>query len=590
MKSLFAFFIFYCSLSFVHAQELNELQKLNQIADDYEKSYFEHYPETGLHLGKQNVSYDRFMDHSLQASFQWQKQEDAFLMRLQQLDIRQLQGTPQYQTYRLLKERLESSQAIRVCQDELWNINPLWGWHIMLGMIADKQPTGTVEYREAAIKRWRSFDQIVQDEMTNLQIGIQKGYTAPKSAVKRVISQIKLMVNAPVEKSPFFAFANRDNDPHFKQQMKKIIQTVINPALKRYATYLENDYLPQARNQVGVSALPNGKQCYQAKIQQNTTLKVSPEFIYHYGLEHRKKLSQEISHIGRQEFGVQDEIEIFRLAKEKTQHFFKSEQAILDYNQQVLAKITVKIPQWFSLTPITKGIIKPYPLHRAKTGAAGEYDRPSEDGSRAGIYYINTYNPASKSKITQEATLFHELIPGHHFQIALAMENKARHALEQYLWNDGYEEGWALYAERLADEMGLYEDNLSRLGMLSNESLRTARLVVDPGIHIMNWQREDAIAYLKKHTVLADDIIEAEVDRYIMLPAQATSYMLGKHEIESLRELAKKQLGEHFDIKEFHTQVLKNGCITLPMLRENILNWLEDMKSKHYARTTTSDH
>lgn len=547
---------------------------VTQIADAYEKAYFARYPEEGLHLGRQDVDLDRFMDRSKKAHREWEKAEDAFLHALLQIKPIELEGSPQYQTYRLLKEKLESRQAIRVCKDELWNVNPLWGWHIMLGMIADKQPIGTAQYRQDALKRWKSFDQVVNEEISNLQTGVREGYTAPKPVVKTVLNQLKMIVSAPIEKSPYFDFAKRDGDPSFTKQTKEIIKTIINPALRRYIAYLENEYLPVAREQIGVSALPNGEQCYQAKIQENTTMKILPQVIYDYGLQHGEKLSLEIAAIGEQAFGVKSVSEVFRLAKENPKQAFQTEQEIITYNLEALARVNAEVPKWFSDFPKAAAVIKPYPIHRAKTGAAGEYDRPSEDGKRPGIFYINTYEPQNKNKISQHSILFHELIPGHHFQIALAMENKSKHHLDQYLWNNGYEEGWALYAERLADEMGLYEDNMSRLGMLSNESLRTARLVVDPGIHVMNWTREEAIAYLKQHTMLEDHIIEAEVDRYIMLPAQATSYMIGKREIDTLRQIAKIKLGDKFDIKDFHHQILKNGSVTLPMLREGISDWL----------------
>lgn len=551
-------------------------ERLNQIADAYEKAYFERHPEMGLHWGKSGVDLDRFMDHSMNAYIQWQKKEDNFFLRLKKINVSELKDTPQYQTYCLLKERLESNRAIRICKSELWNVNPLWGWHNILSMIADKQPIGTAEYRQYALKRWKNFDRVVQDEINNLKLGIKEGYTAPKPAVKAVLNQLKIIVNLPTEESPYFDFAKRDSDPVFKKQIADVVETIINPALKNYIYYLENEYLPLARTQIGVSALPNGMQCYMAKIRENTTLSLSPQVIYDYGVEQREKLSSEISEIGLKEFGIKDPVEIFRLANERTKYSFRSEQDILEFNQAALSRMKAEIHYWFSMLPKTKEILKPYPLHRAKTGAGGEYDRPNEDGSRPGIFYINTYDPKNKNKIGLESILFHELIPGHHFQISLAMENRSRHHLDQYLWNDGFEEGWALYSERLADEMGLYESNMSRIGMLSNESFRTARLVIDPGIHVMQWTREQAITYLKKHTILEEHIIEGEIDRYIMLPAQATSYMLGKREIDSLRQTVEAKLGDKFDIKEYHYQILKNGSVTLPMLRENIEQWLSD--------------
>lgn len=550
-------------------------KKLIEIADNYQKAWFEHFPELGMYFGRTDVAQDRFMDHSLAALSVWQKKEDDFLTALKSLDQEALKNLPEHNTYQLLKETLENNKKARICRDELWNVNPLWGWHNIIAAVAEKQPVGTSEYRSMALKRWRSFDTVVNDEMHNLKMGIAEGYLAPKPAVQRVLKQLKILINTPIESSPYFEFAKRDGDPTFKTQVAQIIEKTINPSLKHYAHYLETEYLPLAREEVGVAALPHGAQCYAAKIQKETTLNLSAKVIHEYGLSHMQRLQQEVAAIGQREFGIQEMKDVFHQAKTSPQYLFHSEQDILNYNQAALERAKKKVDAWFKQIPKAEGTLKPYPLYRAQTGAAGEYHPPSDDGKRPGIFYINTFEPQKRSRIDHEATLFHELIPGHHFQISLSFEDKSHHSLDKYLWNAGFGEGWALYTERLTDEMGLYYDDISRLGMLSNEALRTARLVVDPGIHVMGWNRQQAVDYLKLHTALDENIIESEVDRYIMMPGQATSYMLGKREIETLRQLAKESLGEHFDIREYHYQVLKNGAVTLPMLRAQIQDWLK---------------
>lgn len=547
--------------------------QLIAIADNYEHAYFDHFPEQGLFWGKTDIPLDRFADHSLTAHKKWQDKEDQFLNQLNQLNEAELTDSPERITYLLLKQHLENNIADRICKNELWSVDPLLGWHNTLTMVAEKQPANTPEYQKMALTRWQTVGKIAEDEINNLRLGLDQGYSAPKPAVERVIKQLHLLINTPVTDSPFFEYAKNDSNEDFKKQFSEIIEKKIYPALTRYVTFLETEYLPQAREQIGLSVLPEGKACYQAKIKKETTLDISPEEIYEYGLQYMDQLMNEIMTIGQKEFGTNDLAEIFYQAKNNPKYLFQSEQEILAYNQAALERAIKKSPEWFDMMPKAEGVLKPYPLHRAKTGAPGEYHPPSLDGTRPGIFYINTYEPEKRSRADQEATLFHELIPGHHFQIALAQENREQHSLNQYLWNCGYGEGWALYVERLADEMNLYSDEVSRLGMLSNEALRAARLVVDPGIHFMNWSRHDAIDYLKKHTALKQEMIESEVDRYIMMPGQATSYMLGKREIEQLRQLSKEQLGEKFSYREFHNQVLKNGTITLPMLKRQILEW-----------------
>ncbi|MBS0287252.1 MAG: DUF885 domain-containing protein [Proteobacteria bacterium] len=548
---------------------------LRDIAQRYEQAMFNRSPEIAMYWGRLDAPLDKFMDRKLSAIEAWRKTEDNFLSELNVLSIQDLKDSPEYHTYQLLKQTLENEKAGRVCKDELWNVNPMLGWHNIAAMVAEKQPVGTNEYRELAIKRFSSLTEVVDDEINNLRVGLKEGYTAPKPVVQRVLKQLAILKNTPVESSPYFELAIRDGSPEFKRRMADVIENHINPAITRYAAFLENEYLPVARDKVGVMALPHGEQCYKAKVMKETTLSITAKAIFDYGQQHMEQIRREVAEIGQREFATQDMSEVFHLAKEKSTHYFQSEKDILDYNFAALERVKNKVPAWFDMLPKVEGIIKPYPLHRAQTGAPGEYHPPSDDGKRPGIFYINTYEPEKRSRIDQEATLFHELIPGHHFQIALVMEDKTQLSINKYLWNSGYGEGWALYTERLADEMGLYSDDISRLGMLSNEALRAARLVVDPGLHVMNWTRQQAVDYLKQHTAMDDNIIEAEVDRYIMLPGQATSYMLGKREIASLREKAKQQLGSKFDIRQYHNQVLKNGTVTLPMLRGQIEDWIE---------------
>ncbi len=549
--------------------------KLREIASTYEKALFERNPELALYWGRADAAYDRFMDRSLAALQKWHQTEDKLLQELNALNMAPLKGSAEFLTYQLLKQTLQNDKEARVCKEELWNVSPMLGWHNLTAMIAEKQPVGTPALREAAFKRWGTFSEVTDIEIANLKHGLKDGYSAPKPVVKRVLNQLAIITKTPIEESPYFVFAKKDGDATFKNNMAQLIETNIIPALKRYAAFLETEYLPKARDKVGVSALPNGEQCYKAKVLKETTLNIPAQAIFDYGQNHMQQIIREVSDIGQKEFGIQDITDVFFHAKEKTRHSFRSEKEILDYNEAALQRAKLKTPAWFDKLPKAEGILKPYPLHRAQTGASGEYHPPSDDGKNPGIFYINTYQPENKNRLDQEATLFHELIPGHHYQISMVLEDKDQLSLNKYLWNAGYGEGWALYTERLADEMGLYSDNISRLGMLSNEALRSARLVVDPGLHMMNWTREQAIDYLKKHTAMEDNIIEAEVDRYIMLPGQATSYMLGKREIENLRTDAKSKLGKKFDIRQFHNQVLKNGTVTLPMLRSQVEEWIQ---------------
>ena len=577
------FSLFFLALS-VYAQsslESDPKSQLTAIADRYENEFFKDFPEIGLLLGHKGTDLDRFRSHTLEAAKQWETKEDGFLQELHELDSQALTNSPQYITYRLLLETLENNKAARVCRDNLWKISPIDGWHIESTQLAEVQPVGTTENRAMALARWNNFTKIMHEEINNLKQGVNQGYTASQDSVRAVIKQIAIILNGPIEASPYFSMAERDSDEVFQNEIRHLIQTVIHPALQEFMDYLAQDYLPQARVEVGVSALPNGSACYQAKIKQNTTLDISPQEIHQFGLEKMKQLKKEVAEIGREQFNVEEMSLVYQLAMTKPEYLFKSEQDILDYNRAALARAQTKVHQWFSVMPTTPGIIRPYPEYRAKTGAAGEYMPPSEDGQSPGIFYVNTYAPERQSKVGHEATLFHELIPGHHFQIALQYENKTHHSIDKFLMNSGFVEGWALYVERLADEMGLYSDAIAKIGLYANESLRASRLVVDTGLHAFHWTRQQAIDYMRLHTAIPLVVVEGEVDRYIMLPAQANAYMLGKRQIELLKALAKERLKNRFDIREFHEHVLENGSVSLPLLQEKIEQWLDNSVKNH---------
>ena len=553
--------------------------QFSELASNYERHFFEYSPESGLLWGKSDVALNRFTDASMEGYNHWLQQEDQFLLTLNALNEKDLQGSSQYITYLLLKETLEDNKASRICREELWDINPTRGWHNILSKVAEKQPVGTPLNRQLALARWQRVGKVVDDQINNLKLGLRLGYTAPKPAVMRVLTQLKMILDSPLEESPYFDMARRDDDKQFKADVTHLIKTVIHPSLKKYVDYLEREYIFFARTEIGVSALPSASACYLAKIKQETTLAMSPSDIHALGLQAMQKLSQEVAEIGRKKYQTDDMAVIFQRAKNESMNYFSTEEDILNYNVKALEKVKALAGLWFDIMPKSEGTIKPYPAYLAKTGASGEYYPPSEDGLNPGVFYINTSEPKQHSRIDLEATLFHELIPGHHFQIALNYENKSLPPLNRYLFNAGFGEGWALYAERLADEMKLYQDDISRLGMLSNETLRAARLVVDTGIHAFHWSRERAVVYLREHTTLSETIIEGEVDRYIMMPGQATAYLLGKNEIQRLRQLAKEQLGDRFDIRQFHNQVLKNGMVSLPILRVQIEKWLKNQKA-----------
>jgi uncharacterized protein (DUF885 family) len=276
--------------------------------------------------------------------------------------------------------------------------------------------------------------------------------------------------------------------------------------------------------------------------------------------------------IGERSFGITDVPALLQHARTEKRYLFKSPEELIARSQAALARAKSRMHDWFGLLPEADVVIQRYPKFREKNGP-NEYNPPAEDGSRPAVFFINAYQAEKKSRVEAESTAFHETIPGHHLQIAIALERKDIHPIGRYLGNSGYTEGWALYAERLADEMKLFSADLDRLGMLSSQALRASRLVVDSGIHTLGWTRQQAIDYMLAHTAEDHTDVVSEVDRYIIYPGQATAYMLGKLEISQAREEAQQAMGQTFDIKSFHDRVLEDGAIPVSFLHEKIKAW-----------------
>jgi uncharacterized protein (DUF885 family) len=310
-------------------------------------------------------------------------------------------------------------------------------------------------------------------------------------------------------------------------------------------------------------------------VRSFTTIAPPADVIHQTGLEQVAKIRAEMQSIIDEHFGG-GEIEPFlqRLNVDPAFTFTSSEE-MLDRARTSLAGIRELMPQLFGVLPKADVIIKPYPAFRGS--GTGEYWSSSEDGTRPGIFYIPTSTPEKRSKTGQQSFLYHETMPGHHLQGAIALELGDRvHPIARYLWNAGYGEGWALYAERLMDELGQYSTPLDRIGMLSDQGARAARLVIDTGLHTRGWTRQQAVDYMLANTAWAPVDVESEIDRYIAWPGQANAYMLGLLEIMRLRALAEEAFGDDFDIREFHDRVLENGSITLPMLEETIVAWIQN--------------
>jgi len=545
---------------------------VRSLADTFLNAYFERYPEEATSNGVPGHRHERLTDNSASARSAWESREDQWLRDLTAIDPATIENPRLRATYAIVRQELEGDVASRVCRDELWDVSQQNGWQDTLGYLVTIQPVGSPEARADAIARWSSLPRYVDTEIENLREGLRLGYTAPKQNVRLVIDQVRTLASTAVKDSPFHSPADRDKTPEFVKQVEALITDGINPAARRYADFLEKEYLPKAREALGVAANPNGAACYDASVFAFSTTHKTAKQVHELGLQQMDAISAEMKAIGERSFGTGDVPALMKKVREDPQYRFKSREEKIAMAQAALARAKAAIPAWFNLAPKADVKIEPYPAFREKN-APNEYNPPAEDGSRPAVFFINAYQAEKQSRVLEESTAFHETIPGHHMQVALALERQDIHPIGRYLFNSGYVEGWALYAERLADEMKLYSSDEERLGMLSGQALRAARLVVDSGLHTMGWTRKEAIDYMLAHTGEGTHETESEVDRYIIWPGQATAYMIGMLEIRAARDEAQKAMASRFDIKAFHDRVIEDGSVPLTFLRAKIKAW-----------------
>lgn len=569
---LCTFIVVSCGESGQEAPAVN--RSIEDLADAYLEAMLERYPEMATSYSLPDAPHDDLFDNSLEALVAWQAREDAWLRELEAIGLPADVGSRDWVTFGILHEHLAGNIAIRKCRTELWRASSTTAWHAEMPFVFDLQPLETPEQRARALERLGKVAGYVDTEITNLRKGLELGYSAPRVTVVTAAAEIRALLE---DSNPFTGMTGRTDDVEFATAVRNIFDEQIAPAIRRFAEFIESEYRQAAREEIALSSNPDGEQCYPALVRYFATISPTPDQIHELGLQQMAKIRAEMQAIIAEHFGGGEIGSFLQNLNLDPQYTFRSEDEVLQYSIDALDGARNKMPEVFGLLPRADVVIKPYPAYRES--GTGEYRSSSEDGTRPGIYYIAVVRPEYRSRAIQQSVLYHETYPGHHLQGAIALELGDRvHPLARYLWNSGYAEGWALYAERLADELDLYNGPLDRMGLLSDQAARAARLVVDSGLHTKDWTRQQAVEYMLDNTAWPPGDIESEIDRYLSWPGQANSYMLGMLEIRRLRTLAASQLGDDFDIRQFHDRVLENGSITLPMLEASVSAWIEQLR------------
>jgi uncharacterized protein (DUF885 family) len=461
-----------------------------------------------------------------------------------------------------------------------YDANPSWGIHVLLPQIAGQLPLTEPAHAEALVEKWAkigtTFDQLVH----RLRQGVARDRTPPRTSVEKSIAQIDQYLAMPTTTDPFVnvpapeAFTPEQTEV-WRDRLARTVVDVIRPAYERYRHELQETVLPASRSEekTGVRWLPDGEEIYARAIRRHTSLDLTPLEIHNIGLEEIARLEDEYRAMGARVLGTSDLAQIYdRLRNDPDLRFGDGEQ-IVAAAQDAMDRARAAIPDWFGRLPQADCVMAEVPEAGAQDAPIAYYLPPATDGSRPGTYFINTTEPTTRTRFESEALTFHESIPGHHLQLAIAQELEGIPEFRKHALVTVYVEGWGLYTERLADEMGLYSGPLQRMGMLSFDSWRAGRLVVDTGMHALGWSKQEAVDYLVQNSPLALNNIESEVERYIGMPGQALAYMIGRREIMRLRDEAKQTMGDRFDIKGFHDTVLGSGPVPLRILGDLVRTW-----------------
>lgn len=452
---------------------------------------------------------------------------------------------------------------------------------VQLGTGTGAQPFKTVQDYDNWLARASRIPVLFDQAIANMQDGVAKGYVQPTVLMTKAIAQLDAIVVATPEQSLFWKpvtampanFSEADRQ-RLTASYRSLISSTLTPAYAKLRDYLRNDYLPKTRASVGLDALPDGAAWYAFRVKAITTTNLTPAQIHELGLREVARIQGEMQAVMKQVGFTGDLKAFFAYTNSDPRFTYASEDAMLaDYNA-FYQRVQLGVPKLFAIQPKAAFEIRPVEAFRAQAQAAGSYQRPSEDGTRPGIFYLNTYDVPSRKSWSKESLFLHEAIPGHHFQIGIQQELQGVPAFRRFGGFTAFTEGWGLYAESLGKELGVYTDPYQYYGRLQAELWRAVRLVVDTGLHAKGWTRQQVIDYMLNTAGTSETNAIAEAERYMAIPGQALAYKIGELAILEQRAKAEKALGPKFDIRAFHTEVLKDGAVPMDVLADKIDRWI----------------
>jgi uncharacterized protein (DUF885 family) len=565
-----------------------DLDKRRKALTDLLKEHWEYTlrtsPEFASILGDR-----RYNDQSSDVSEAEVKRDLAatkkFLARLERIDTT---GFPDQETINkaLLARNLRRSVENIGLKEWEMPVTQISGIHLESAQLTSLLPFATTKDYDDYAKRLRNFPKQIDDTIANMRKGMGDRLMPPKFLLEKVVDQAGRIASQEPEKTPFAVPVEKFADgvpegerARLRAEVLDAVRTAVIPAYKKFAAFMRDEYAPRGRKDVGLWSLPDGAKRYAARVRQSTTTNMSADEIHQIGLREVARIEGEMLAIAKSQ-GFND-LKSFRASLDTNPDLkAKSREQILDLYRGYIDQMYAKLPQLFGRLPKAKLIVVPVEEFRENEAPGAQYEPGAPDGSRPGRVEVNTGGATSRKTINMESTAYHEGVPGHHMQLAITQELTGLPEFRRFASNYvAYEEGWALYSEKLGKEVGFYTNPFNDYGRLQDEMLRAIRLVVDTGMHAKHWTREQTVQFFHDHTSEDEIEVQNETDRYIVWPGQALGYKVGSLKITELRERARRELGDRFDIRGFHDEVLGAGALPLDVLEQRIDAWIAARKT-----------
>jgi uncharacterized protein (DUF885 family) len=562
----------------VPASVEDQRKTLNALFQQYWDDQLEYAPEFASVIGDKRFN-DRIKDESVKAYNDHLGRERTLMLKLAAVDTTGLSDQEKVSQQLLIRQISEDDEAAGFKEWEM-PINQMGGIYSDYPQLVEQLSFETVKDYEDWIARLKAMPNAFDQVITNISIGIDDHRVPPKFLLEKTLENVKQLASQKAEDSPlsmpvkkFPASIAAPDQERLKKDILTIIGKQVLPAYGRLAHFIEGTYIPAGRAEPGIWSTPDGRTFYEFLIRRSTTTNMTADQIHQVGLDEVKRNETEELAIA-QKLGFAD-LKAFRATlKTNAKLHPKTGDELLQAYRSYLTPMQAKLPTLFGRLPKAPFEVLAVPEYLEKTSASAYYEPGTPDGSRPGRLRVNTYKAADRNLFEAESTAYHEGLPGHHMQISISQEQTGVPEFRKYGFYTAFVEGWALYSERLGKDLGLYQDPYSDYGRLEDDQERAIRLVVDTGVHAGHWTRQQMVDFFHDHSSIAEDEVQAEVDRYIAWPSQALAYKIGQLKILELRDRAKKALGDKFDIRGFHDQVIDAGALPLDLLQQRIDAWI----------------